>query len=122
VMHLDDLNYNQIINLKKDAGKIILNEPVEAYLLDIVRKTREHADIELGVSPRGMLALMKASQGKALMEGRNYVIPNDIKEMVPFVLGHRIFLSTEASMTKSPESVLKEVLESVPVPVESGAL
>ncbi len=113
---------DQIINLKKDAGKIILNEPVEAYLLDIVRKTREHADIELGVSPRGMLALMKASQGKALMEGRNYVIPNDIKEMVPFVLGHRIFLSTEASMTKSPESVLKEVLESVPVPVESGAL
>ncbi|MBN8199365.1 MULTISPECIES: AAA family ATPase [Bacillaceae] len=113
---------DQIIKLKKAAGKVILNEPVEAYLLDIVRKTREHADIELGVSPRGMLALMRASQGKALMEGRAYVIPNDIKNMVPYVLGHRIFLSTEASMTKSPESVLKDVLESVPVPVESGAL
>ncbi|MBT2687803.1 MoxR family ATPase [Bacillus sp. ISL-47] len=115
------LTADEIDKLKETAGKVGMNEPVESYLLELVRKTREHADIELGVSPRGTLALMKASQGKAFLEGRNYVVPNDIKFMVPYVLGHRIFLSTEASMTKTPESVLQDVLESVPVPVESGA-
>ncbi|WP_394136940.1 AAA family ATPase [Cytobacillus oceanisediminis] len=116
------LTADEIDKLKEAAGKVGMNETVESYLLELVRKTREHADIELGVSPRGTLALMKASQGKAFVEGRNYVVPNDIKFMVPHVLGHRIFLSTEASMTKTSESVLQDVLESVPVPVESGAL
>lgn len=94
---------------------------VETYLLELVRKTREHPSIELGVSPRGTLALMRSAQGKALLDGRSFVVPNDIKEMVPYILGHRINLTTEAMLTKSSEKVLQEVIELIPVPVEAGA-
>jgi MoxR-like ATPase len=115
------LSHEEIKKLKEFVQNIKINDTVESYLLQIVRKTRQHPEIDLGVSPRGALALMKAAQGQALLENREYVIPEDIKKMVPYVLGHRIILSTEASFTKSPESVLKEILESVPVPVEMGS-
>ncbi|WHZ00718.1 MoxR family ATPase [Neobacillus sp. YX16] len=115
------LSHVEINKLKEFVQHIKINDTVESYLLQIVRKTRQHPEIDLGVSPRGALALMKAAQGQAFLENREYVIPEDIKKMVPYVLGHRIILSTEASFTKSDESVLKEVLESVPVPVEMGS-
>jgi MoxR-like ATPase len=115
------LSHAEIIKLMELVTNIKINDTVETYLLHIVRKTREHPEIDLGVSPRGALALMKAAQGQAFLENRDYVIPEDIKNMVPYVLGHRIILSTEASFTKSPESVLKEILEAVPVPVEMGS-
>jgi MoxR-like ATPase len=115
------LSHEEIQKLKEKVQNIKINDTVESYLLQIVRQTRQHPEIDLGVSPRGALALMKASQGQAFLENREYVIPEDIKMMVPYVLGHRIILSTEASFTKSPERVLKEVLEAVPVPVEMGA-
>ena len=107
--------------LRNKVKEISINDEVESYLLEIVRKTREHPSIELGVSPRGTIALLKASQGKAFIEGGTFVIPNDIKEMVPYVLSHRIFLTTEGSLTKTPDKVLDEVIESIPVPVEAGA-
>jgi len=115
------ITIDDIEKMRSNVKEIRVDEEVESYLLQIVRKTREHPSIELGVSPRGTLALMKASQGKAFLEGRTYVIPNDIKEMAPYVLSHRIFLTTEGSLTKMPEEVLEEVIESVPVPVEAGA-
>lgn len=107
--------------LRNKVKEIRIDDEVESYLLEIVRKTREHPSIELGVSPRGTIALLKASQGKAFIEGRTFVIPSDIKEMVPYVLSHRIFLTTEGSLTKTPDKVLDEVIESIPVPVEAGA-
>lgn len=110
-----------IENLRNLVKDIRFNDEVETYLLQIVRKTREHPSIELGISPRGTLALMKASQGHAFLKGRTYVIPNDIKEMIPYVLSHRIFLTTEASLTKTAEKILQDVIESIPVPVEAGA-
>lgn len=115
------ISHEEIRKLQEKVQQIRINDTVESYLLQIVRKTRQHPEIDLGVSPRGALALMKAAQGQAFHENREYVIPEDIKKMVPYVLGHRIILSTEASFTKSPESILKEVLEAVPVPVEMGA-
>ncbi|MFE8703550.1 AAA family ATPase [Cytobacillus sp. FJAT-54145] len=114
------LNQDDIKVMKDELKKITYSNEVEDYLLEIVRKTREHSDIELGVSPRGTLALMKAAQGKALLTGRTFVVPNDIKLMAPYVLSHRIFLSTEASLTKSAERVIEELINSVPVPVEAG--
>jgi MoxR-like ATPase len=115
------LSHAEIKKLKEKVQTIKINDTVETYLLHIIRETRQHPEIDLGVSPRGTLALMKAAQGQAFLENREFVIPEDIKKMVPYVLGHRIILSTEASFTKSPESVLKELLEAVPVPVELGS-
>jgi MoxR-like ATPase len=112
---------DDIEKLRNKVKEIRIDNEVESYLLEIVRKTREHPSIELGVSPRGTIALLKASQGKAFIEGRTFVIPNDIKEMIPYVLSHRIFLTTEGSLTKTPDKVLEEVIESIPVPVEAGA-
>jgi MoxR-like ATPase len=115
------LSHEEIKMLKEFVQNIKINDTIESYLLQIVRATRQHPEIDLGVSPRGALALMKAAQGQAFSENRDYVIPEDIKKMVPYVLGHRVILSTEASFTKSPDRVLREVLEAVPVPVEMGS-
>jgi MoxR-like ATPase len=107
--------------LKSAVNGIHITDEMEDYLLDIVRKTREHTSIELGVSPRGTLALMKAAQGKAFLNDREYVTPADVKAIAPFVLGHRIFLSLEGALTKTPEIIIEEILDTVPVPVEQGA-
>lgn len=104
--------------LKQELMNVKLTEVVEEYLLQIIRQTREHSSIELGISPRGTLALVKAAQGRALIKGRSFVTPNDVKEMAPFVLGHRIYLSAEASLTLTPEKVIEDLLESIPLPVE----
>ncbi|MFK9092226.1 AAA family ATPase [Bacillus salipaludis] len=111
----------ELEHLKASLNDIHISADIEDYLLTIVRMTREHNNIELGVSPRGTLALMKASQGKAFLNDRTYVTPNDIKAVAPYVLGHRIFLSIEGSLTKTAEDIIKEILDSVPAPVEAGA-
>jgi MoxR-like ATPase len=112
------LNERDIKEIKRELENVKLSEVVEQYLLQITRETRNHPSIELGVSPRGTLALVRAAQGRALIKGRSYVIPNDVKEMAPYVLGHRIYLSAEASLTRTPEKLVQELLESIPLPVE----
>ncbi|MEH7436569.1 MoxR family ATPase [Neobacillus drentensis] len=111
----------EIEQLKQSINNIYISDEMEDYLLTVVRRTREHNSIELGVSPRGTLALMRASQGKAFLNGRTYVTPDDVKTVAPFVLGHRIFLSIESSLTKTPEAIIEEIIRTVPVPVEVGA-
>jgi len=115
------ISISEIVQLKKAIGETHISAEIEDYLLTVVRKTREHNSIELGVSPRGTLALMKASQGKAILNDRTYVTPDDVKAVAPYVLGHRIFLSIEGSLTKTPEDIISEILDSIPVPVEAGA-
>ncbi|WP_079508238.1 AAA family ATPase [Mesobacillus jeotgali] len=112
-------NEDDILYLKQELKNVTLSEVVQEYLLRLTRETRNHASIELGISPRGTLALVKAAQGFALIKGRNYVLPNDVKEMAPFVLAHRIYLSAEASLTKTPEKVVEDLLESIALPVEA---
>jgi MoxR-like ATPase len=111
----------EIEQLKAAVTETFISNDIEDYLLTIVRKTREHNQIELGISPRGTLALIKAAQGKAFLNGRTYVTPDDVKTVAPFVLGHRIVLSIEGSLTQSPEMMVEEILDSIPVPVEAGA-
>ncbi|RSD28212.1 AAA family ATPase [Mesobacillus subterraneus] len=113
------LTEEDITILKHELKTVKLSETVQEYLLSITRETRNHPMIELGISPRGTLALVKAAQGRAFIRGRNYVVPKDVKEMAPFVMGHRIYLSAEASLTKTPEKVVEELLESIPLPVEA---
>lgn len=112
------ISEEDINSLRQELTQVNLSEDVEEYLLQIIRETRKHPSIELGISPRGTLALVKAAQGRAFIKGRSYVVPNDVKEMAPFVLGHRIYLSAEASLTNSPEKVVEDLLESIPLPVE----
>ncbi|WHX25215.1 MoxR family ATPase [Virgibacillus halodenitrificans] len=109
-----------IITLQKEVRKIEITDIVMDYLLKLVRKTREHEDIEIGVSSRAALALMRASQSKALLEGKDYVTPQDIKLLAPHLFEHRINLSMEGSLRYNKEDIIQQLIESVPVPVEMG--
>ncbi|MBD8068509.1 AAA family ATPase [Bacillus sp. PS06] len=112
----------QIEQMQKDVQDVKISVDVEDYLVRLVQATRKSQDVEVGVSPRGTLALMKAVQGRAYILGRDYVTPEDIKYMAPFVLPHRLVLTMEGSLKKTNKQVIKEILSTVSVPVEAGAV
>jgi MoxR-like ATPase len=105
----------------KEVKAVHVSEDIESYILQIARKTRDHELIELGVSPRASLALLRASQGMAYVNERDYVTPEDIKKVASYVLSHRISLTPEASLTKTNERVMEELIEEILVPVEARA-
>lgn len=111
-----------ILQLQEEVKQISLSEVVKDYMLDIIEATRNSELIDTGVSPRGTLALMRSVQAKAFVEGRRYVVPEDVKEMSPYILAHRLVLSMEGEMRKSQEQLLNELLDEIEVPVESGAV
>ena len=97
---------------------IHLSDAIRHYILEVVRSTREHAGVDLGVSPRGSLALFRASQALAGLRGRDYVIPSDIQHLAPPLLTHRIHISPQTRLRgRTPEQVVAEIAEQVPVPV-----
>lgn len=110
----------EIIEMKMRVREVYVSEDIEKYLLLIVRETRENPAIEIGASPRATLALLRASQGHAFIKGRNYVIPDDVKKVAPYVLIHRLSLTTEASLTKTLEQVFEAIFTAIPAPVEEG--
>jgi MoxR-like ATPase len=92
---------------------------IENYMVDIVRATREHNAVELGASPRGTLALYRASQAYAAIRGRNYVIPDDVKGLARAVLAHRMIATSQTRLHEhSMESIIDDILLQTPVPVE----
>lgn len=115
------LQRDTITALQDEVKQVRLSDVVTDYMLQLVHATREHAGIELGISPRGMLALMRACQAKAFLIGRDYVTPEDVKQLAPFVFEHRLILSMEGSMQKTAAALVKEILGIIPVPVEEGA-
>jgi MoxR-like ATPase len=107
-----------IILLQNKVKEIHIDEAVSAYAVSLVRQTREHPQVFLGASPRGTLALIHSSKAYALLQGREYVIPDDIKFLAPYVLGHRMILHSEARMEGSTvDSVLQSIFQQVRVPV-----
>lgn len=99
------------------AKTIFVNENIKDYLVSIVSQTRKNDKLYLGSSPRGSLGLLKTSKTLALIRGRDYVIPHDIKEMVPLVLAHRIILTPEARMHgENAFDILNELLKKIPAP------
>jgi MoxR-like ATPase len=107
-------------SIQQTVQAVQLHPDILRYIADIVRATRAHKDIELGVSPRGSLALMRASQATALLSGRNYVTPDHVKHITGPVLAHRIVLKHGFDSLPS-EKLISEILASVPVPVSSAA-
>ncbi|HEY63959.1 MAG TPA: MoxR family ATPase [Caldilineae bacterium] len=99
--------------------EVYVHPALEDYLLDLVRASRSDPAISLGISPRGSLALHRTSQALAAIQGRGYVIPDDIKRLAKPVLAHRLILSPDARLRgRSPQEVLDELMERIPVPVE----
>ena len=109
----------EIAEAQQSYQKVLVSQPIREYIIRIIEKSRTMEQIVLGVSPRGSLALMRASQVYAVLHGRSYVLPDDIKALVKPVLGHRMIVkSTYGIKGNQTEPVLEEILESVPVPTE----
>jgi len=93
-------------------------DSLKHYIVDLVRATREHADLALGASPRAALAMLRASRAAAAAGGRDYVVPDDIKDLISPVLAHRLIPSPEAQMTgRDAADVLADIVEFVPIPI-----
>lgn len=111
-------NIEQIKTLQAAANNVHLSDAVSDYIVQIVRRTREHPDVFLGASPRATLALANAVKAYALIEQREFVLPDDIKHLATYVLGHRMILNSEARMAgASITTVLQSVFQQVKVPV-----
>ncbi|HHV95501.1 MAG TPA: MoxR family ATPase [Clostridiaceae bacterium] len=109
---------NYILELQKTIREIHVDETLNQYIVNIVSATRTHPDVILGASPRGSLSLYRTAQAWAFYNGRDYVLPDDIKKMVIPVLSHRIFLKQEAKLKRiTAEDILKDILRNVKVPV-----
>lgn len=108
---------NDVLMLQKELETITCSQPVKEYITSISEATRGAADIRLGISPRGSIALMQASKGCAMLMGRGYVLPDDVQRMVYPVLCHRLILKSRAGIQRqSPADILTSVLRSLPVP------
>lgn len=114
------LTLADVQTLQDEIKQVHVSDTVEDYLIELVRQSRVHEDIEIGISPRGMLALMRAAQARALIEQRDYVTPEDIKYLAPFVFEHRLILTMEGAIKKTAKQIVADLLVQVPVPVEHG--
>ena len=108
----------QLVACQEATREVHVDDKVRRYVLEIVHATREHGDVSLGGSPRASIALFRTAQALAAVQGRNYVLPDDVKRMVLPVLGHRLILRPESRIRKvTPASVLNDILSDVSAPV-----
>lgn len=114
------LSPDELLHFQNEVGRVTVDESIVDYMLAIVERTRNHEALALGVSPRGAQALYRAAQALALVEGREYVIPDDVKRLVIPTFAHRIGIaraSLTQRSTEMSERVLQEILTAVEVPL-----
>ena len=114
------LNPEEIISLQNHVATVSVDEALVDYMLAIVAKTRQHDSLSLGVSPRGAQALYRSTQALALLEGRDYALPDDIKRLAVPVFAHRVVINTRVSLARSSDladKILGEILTLVDVPL-----
>lgn len=107
----------EILQCQSEVKKVYVAPGIKQYIVDLTRATRGNADVYLGASPRGSLGLFRAGQVKAAMEGRDFVIPDDIKYLAEYVLAHRMVIDPAARLREiTPDMVVQEILKNLPVP------
>ena len=109
-----------LIELQRAVRQIRVEDSVREYVVKVARATRDHPAVSLGVSPRGTMALYHTAQALAAIRGREYVIPDDVKELAPVVLTHRIIINPQTRLRgRTPQEVVMDVVDQVAVPVET---
>ena len=109
---------NQLTDLQRQVWEIYVEDSLQDYIVQLVNSTRGHPDLILGASPRASLALFKASQALASIRGRDHVIPDDIQQLVPVIITHRLLISPEAELRgRTPQSILNDILEKTPLEI-----
>lgn len=108
----------QVVQYQAMTQRVYVDPVLRNYTVRITQATRQHPEVELGASPRATMGLYRCSQALAVMRGREYVTPDEIKELAPYALGHRIILKSQARLReRTTEGIIKEVLDQVTVPV-----
>ncbi len=112
------LSAEEVVALQRQVRQVRVEDTLADYLLDLIAATRYHPDIHLGGSTRAALALYRSAQGLALLEGRDYVVPDDIKRLAVAVLAHRILPRSprQDSSTSAAEEIVKDILAQTPIP------
>jgi MoxR-like ATPase len=110
-----------ILDMQSEVREVRVEESVRHYIVNVCRATRSHEDIELGASPRATLALYRTCQARAAIDGRAFVIPDDVKTMAPYVLTHRLMVNPRTRLRgRKPEDIIRDVVNTVTVPVEAN--
>ncbi|WP_420642352.1 AAA family ATPase [Candidatus Leptofilum sp.] len=111
---------DEILAMQETVRTVRVEESVRNYIVNVCRATRSHEDIELGASPRATMALYRTCQGFAAIHARDFVIPDDVKTMAPHVLTHRLIVNPQTRLRgRQPTDIIRDVVATVPVPVES---
>ncbi|GIP64536.1 magnesium chelatase [Virgibacillus pantothenticus] len=104
--------------IQDEVKQVYMDKNVQHYIIDLVTSTRNHPQVYLGVSPRGSIALMKAAKAYAYISGRDYVLPDDVKYLAPYVLAHRVILHSEAKYSgKTVNDVIAMIIEQTEIPI-----
>ena len=107
----------ELHRLKEETARVKISDAVYEYVTHLAEATRAHASVQLGLSPRGALAVCRMAKSRAYVSGRDYVTPEDVAAIFPDVCGHRLMLNAKARMLEqSPETVVREVLDGVDMP------
>jgi MoxR-like ATPase len=110
------MDREEIIRAQQEVQQVHVDMKVKQYVIAIAQATRHHDDVMLGVSPRGSIAVMRAAQAKAYLEGRDYVLPDDVKSLIDVTLGHRLLLSAKGRMAgRTSADVLRSIVAEVSV-------
>ena len=107
----------EVISMQELVGAVYCSREVRVYVATIAAATRQNAALQLGVSPRGSIALLRAAQACAVLSGRDYILPDDVRRMALPVLSHRLILTPEARMRgMTAEGILRQLLDTLAVP------
>jgi len=108
----------EFIELQDDVKKVHVDQKLRKYIVELVNQSRNHSDLELGASPRGSIALMKMAQAWAVVNERDYIIPDDIKVIAPAVLAHRLIIKSKSRLRGADkEKIIDEIVRRTEVPV-----
>ena len=111
-------NRQELLDMQAQVRQVVVSDPIYQYIVNLCAETRHHPGIELGLSPRGTLALASIARANAYVCGRKYVIPKDVSDMFPYIAVHRLRLSSEAKMNHwAANDILKQIVERVEAPL-----
>lgn len=112
------INDQEFIELQSDVKKVHVDQKLRKYIVELINQSRSHSDLELGASPRGSIALMKMAQAWAVVNERDYIIPDDVKEIAPAVLAHRLIIKSKSRLRGADkEKIIREIVRRTEVPI-----
>ena len=113
------IDHAELVQMQREAKEVHVEQNILGYIVEIVQASRKHPSLTLGISPRGALALMHASKAYAYIQGRSYVVPDDVKYLAPHVLAHRMLVTPEARYAgQQSTDILQQMMQKMHIPVQ----